>query len=304
MACFKPLRGRLSAAGIKFSKDDPGNIDVACGRCIGCRLDNSRQWAVRCCHEASLYDENSYLTLTYRDEDLPSDGSLRPEDFTLFMKRLRKAIYPRQVRYYMCGEYGDELSRPHYHALLFGYDFPDKRFHKRIKGNPSFVSERLSDLWGKGFCTIGAVTFESAAYVARYILKKQTGDKARAHYSHIDKGTGEIQKRVPEYTRMSLKPGIGAKWYEQFSGDVFPDDFVVLGGRKYKTPRYYDQLLGRDSPDKLAEVKEQRVSRMREKSISAPGEFSRERLETKEACTSRRVSHLTRAFETGEENWN
>ena len=268
-------------------------------------------------NEASLHQENCYLTLTYNNENLPQNGSLCHRDFQLFLKRLRKSIHPRGVRYYMCGEYGDELSRPHYHALLFGYDFQDKRFHKRIKGNPSYTSSRLSELWGKGFCTIGAVTIESASYVARYILKKQKGKDARAHYMHTDTDTGEIIDRVPEYTRMSLKRskdaqrqkqegesgvvpgGIGGRWIEAYLGDVYPDDFVVVGGRKFKVPRYYDGVLRRRDEDSYNAVKERRRERALENSDN-----SRERLAVREVCAERRVENLKRPYEGGNEEWN
>ncbi len=194
-------------------------------------------------HEASLYDENSFITLTYAPEHLPEGGTLVKADFKNFMKRLRKHIRPGKVRYFHCGEYGTELGRPHYHAILFGFKFPDEKLWKVIRKNNVYRSDLLEKIWGLGFCSIGAVTFQSAAYVARYILKKINGKQADKHYEAVDKETGELTKKIPEYITMSLKPGVGAKWFEKFSKDVYPEDFVVMNGKRFKTPRYYDKLL-------------------------------------------------------------
>ncbi len=203
-------------------------------------------------HEASDHEENTFITLTYAPKYLPAGGSLskgKGSHFQLFMKRLRKAIYPTLIRFYACGEYGEELGRPHYHALIFGYEFPDKELWKTIRGNKIYESEMLTHIWGQGFCSIGAVTFQSAAYVARYILKKQTGKQAENHYAIIDKETGEISHRVPEFTVMSRRPGIGANWFAKYSRDVYPSDHCTVQGKKYKTPKYYDKLLERITPE-------------------------------------------------------
>lgn len=240
-----------------------------CGQCIGCRLEKARQWAMRCMHEAQLHEECSFITLTYNNESLPYyevNGKLVPtlckEDFQRFMKRLRKKITPREVRYYACGEYGDRLGRPHYHAILFGYDFEDKNvlhqgavrsfkktFQKSIVDNTLYTSETLEKVWGFGFVTIGEVTFESAGYVARYCTKKITGKRAIAHY----KG------KEPEFALMSRMPGIGKEWFEKYQTDVYPKDFVTLRGIKMQPPRYYDDLLEKQSQNIYNRVKEARL---------------------------------------------
>jgi len=219
-------------------------MTVSCGQCIGCRLERSRQWAVRCMHEASQHSENSFLTLTYRDLSLPEGGTLVKRDFQNFMKRLRKKYSGRKVRFFHCGEYGDSLGRPHYHALLFGLDFEDKLLHKKSNsGDDIFTSKILDSVWQLGHAYIGSVTFESAAYVARYCLKKRTGHSADEHYEFIDPDTGEVFNRQPEYITMSLKPGIGAGWFDNFKSDVFPNDEVIVNGLKVKPPRYYVRRL-------------------------------------------------------------
>ncbi len=256
MACYHPLTAyKAVGGGVTFKRHESAGVKVAlpCGRCIGCRIDRSRQWAVRCVHEASLYEDNSFITLTYAPDFLPEGGTLIKRHFQLFMKRLRK-IAKKKIRYYHCGEYGEELGRPHYHALLFGYDFPDKILWKEIRGNRIFTSGLLDETWGKGFCSVGAVSFQSAAYVARYILKKQLGRTAPAHYQTVDEVTGEIFNRLAEYTTMSLKPGIGSAWFDKFNSDVYPADYVVLQGKKFKTPRYYDKLVSRLEGEEFFDV--------------------------------------------------
>lgn len=255
MTCYFPLhayRGKSKDAdkiAITFRRSDSWRgvqLDLPCGQCVGCRLERSRQWAVRCMHEASLYEDNSFLTLTYDEEHLPPDRSLvcprdvdgihYPGDFQLFMKRLRRSLGKKKVRYFHCGEYGAVLLRPHYHALLFGHDFSDKQYFSERNGNKVFTSGELSSLWPKGFSVVGQVTFESAAYVARYVMKKVTGDRAAEHY----------MGRHPEYITMSRRPGIGRGWYDKFKGDVFPLDRVVVRGSSTRPPRFYDNLLARD----------------------------------------------------------
>lgn len=176
-----------------------------------------------------------------------------------------------KFRYFHCGEYGsDEYNpvtgrygtrRPHYHAAMFGCDFSaDRTFYKMSdSGFPLYNSELLDRAWGKGFCQIGDLTFESAAYVARYITKKVTGEQGETHYlNYTDLTTGEVVSRKREYTTMSLKPGIGSTWFEKYQGDVFPRDEVVSNGRLARPPKYYDGLLERDDPELLALIKHKR----------------------------------------------
>lgn len=254
MACYSPLhafKGKSKESdkiAITFRRSDSWRgvrLDLPCGQCIGCRLERSRQWAVRCMHEASLHEDNSFLTLTYDDKHLPPDGSVHVSHFQNFMKRLRKSIAPKRVRFYHCGEYGEELGRPHYHALLFGYASPDRRFFSERNGNRVYTSDSMSKLWPFGFSVEGDVTFDSAAYVARYVMKKVTGDRSEAHYNG----------RHPEYTTMSRRPGIGQGWYEKFKADVYPRDGVVVRGHTTRPPRFYDTLLGREDRSTLELIK-------------------------------------------------
>lgn len=263
MTCFHPLKGWRAKTrntsgkrSIVFTRqagfaDMP--VSVPCGQCVGCRLDRSRQWAIRCSHEASLYDDNCFITLTFNDDHLPPDRSLDVKTFQKFMKRLRKR-FGANIRFYHCGEYGEKYGRPHYHACLFNFDFPDKKLWKVVNGNKLYTSQILSELWPFGYSTIGSVTFESAAYVARYIMKKVNGDLAENHYRFIDNETGEIFNRKPEYTTMSRRPGIGGAWFDKFKTDVYPHDYVVINQKKVRPPRYYDGLYEADHPDRFSRV--------------------------------------------------
>jgi len=244
MACFHPIPAyRLFDGSVSFKRcgDIVADLTLPCGQCIGCRLERSRQWAVRCMHEAELHQDSCFITLTYDDQYLPSAGSLKVDDFQRFMKRFRKDVSPRRIRFFHCGEYGDLNRRPHYHALIFGFDFDDKI--PTVAGSDLFISARLRKLWPFGHSTIGRITFESAAYVARYSLKKVNGPAAETHYSRIIPETGEIVQISPEYTTMSRRPGIGSGWFDKFSSDVYPSDEVIVSGRKSRPPRYYDKLL-------------------------------------------------------------
>lgn len=210
MACFKPLIAYRTKGGDITFRQGQGvglSFSLPCGQCVGCRLERSRQWAMRCLHESQLHKANCFVTLTYSDEFLPLDGGLSKRHFQLFIKRLRRA-YPNEViRYFHCGEYGGKTFRPHYHAIIFGLDFDDKILFSD-GSNPVFTSDKLESIWGLGFCTLGAVTFESAAYVARYVMKKVTGHMAEKHYERVSTETGEIYQLQPEYITMSLKPAI------------------------------------------------------------------------------------------------
>lgn len=270
--------------------DDPQ--EISCGQCVGCRLERSRQWATRCLHEASLYEDNCFITLTFSPEVLQTRDnpwSLDVRDFQLFMKRLRKRFGSR-IRFYHCGEYGENNGRPHYHACLFNFDFPDKKLWKKVGEHNLYVSKELETIWGQGFCSIGDVTFESAAYVARYIMKKINGDRAEEHYQWVDDETGEIRPLKPEYTTMSRNPGIGKEWFDKFSYDVYKDDFVVINGKKCRPPKFYDTQLEKLDPAMYDELKDARlnnIDRMHK-------DLTPERLEARERCQKLRMKRLPR----------
>lgn len=264
---------------------------VPCGKCKGCRLERSRQWAVRMMHEASLREANSFITLTYAPEHLPEGGTLVKSDVQKFIKRLRDRLDYPDLKFFCCGEYGSKLSRPHYHLIFFGYDFPDRKFWRFSKPEwggkrmPVFRSEFLENCWPFGFSEIGTVTFESAAYVARYCLKKVNGPLADEHY----KG------KLAEFATMSN--GIGLEWFKQFADSVFPHDYVVVNGRKAKPPRYYDKKFAEEFPGWFEDVKA-----AREKKAKAVGDDSAERLAVKQRVLDVRTRNLKRSFEDDASN--
>lgn len=277
MACFHPIEGfHRPGGGITFSPPQ-GYVDlplmkVPCGQCIGCRLERGRQWTVRMMHEASLHEQNCFITLTYDDKHLPKGGTLLKSDFQDFMKRFRKWLEPKRVSYFMCGEYGAQNGRPHYHAIIFGFDFRGQRYvpgqardpldrmgDRRIGRSPKgFQSPELKELWPMGFNYVGTVTPQSCGYVARYCLKKVTGVQADEHYRRIDPDTGEVFWLLPEYANMSTRPGIGKEWYARFGSDVAAYDGVFVDGKRGKPPRYYDRLRKRHDADGIYEAKLER----------------------------------------------
>lgn len=265
MSCFKPLTGwyskhinpsgkRSIVFNINEALDSYHSLSIPCGQCIGCRLEKSRQWAVRCSLESQLYENSYFLTLTYDDEHLPASGSLVPEDLQKFLKKLRRHIdyygSDEKIRFFACGEYGDNFQRPHYHAIIYNLDIPDlKRFSTSFNGDTYYTSETINQIWKNGYVIIGQVTFESCAYVARYVTKKITGDQADEHYNG----------REPEFVRMSRRPGIGAAWLDKYQTDVYPHDYVVIrDGIKVKPPKYFDKLFEAIAPDEMSMIKELR----------------------------------------------
>lgn len=284
MPCNAPLKGWYAKSlndngkrGIVFNPSN-ANIDmpleVPCGQCWLCRLERSRQWALRCLDEAMLHKKNCFITLTYDSDHLPKNCSLDKSHFQKFMKRLRKHYAPTKIRFFHCGEYGrndpqnrkhlqeygiSPLGRPHYHALLFGIDFDDKILLKSEDGYNLYHSPTLQTIWPFGYNTVAELSFNTAAYTARYIVKKQTGEKAEDHYKRLNPTTGELVSIECEYTTMSRRPGIGAGFFQKFKSDMYPKDFVTVRGKKMKPAKYYDKLLELDDPDLLLQIKNKRI---------------------------------------------
>lgn len=230
-------------------KDIPqGNIiKIPCGQCIGCRIAKSREWACRIMLESKYYESNYFLTLTYDDDHVPfacddngevTGYTLQKEDLQKFFKRLRSNT-GQKVRYYACGEYGDDTMRPHYHPIIFGLHLDDLvplSQHSGL-GDTYYTSETIRQLWPLGNHVVGALTWQSAAYVARYVTKKVTGIK-KQDYEAIG-----IQ---PEFAVMSRKPGIGRQWAED-NHDKLQYNYLSVGDEngasQIPPPRYFKQLF-------------------------------------------------------------
>lgn len=218
-----------------YSKEYP-TFQLPCGKCISCRLEYARQWAQRCVHEASMFDDNSFITLTYSPENLVSD-KLIYKDFQDFMKRLRAKNPHLEIGVFVTGEYGDEKKRPHWHALLFNYR-PHDAVHKYTsdRGDKVYSSEELASLWPHGTSELGQVTFESAGYCARYAAKKLV------HGNDQDHDYQPISKK-------SSKHAIGKRWLEKHWQDVFNHGYIINAeGVKSGVPRYYEKWLKRERP--------------------------------------------------------
>lgn len=264
-------------------------ISIPCGQCIGCRLDYSRAWADRCVLEASLYEHNYFLTLTYDDDHIVTRDrslitekntlSLYPKDLQDFMKRLRerweRVHNHTGIRFYACGEYGSESLRPHYHVIAFNLPLFDKQLYATTEaGNALFTSDELEDVWGNGFAPIGEVNWETCAYTARYVMKKQKG-----------KGAAEYYKQVgifPEFVRMSRDPGIGRPYFDAHKEEIYRSfdvgnrklaqgSLVLPGGREVNSPKYFDRLYAQEDEVFMAFLKEtrQRNAELNKKNVLA-----------------------------------
>lgn len=280
-------------------------LQLPCGQCIGCRLEYSRQWANRCMLELPYHRESWFLTLTYDDEHVPKtwyayndDGeaspalTLAPRDLELFWKRLRKAHPDDHIRYYACGEYGSTTFRPHYHAVVFGLSLDDLRPYKRSpQGYDYFISDSLAKCWGCGFAVVGAVTWETCAYTARYVMKKAKG---------LDMQAYENLNLEPEFVRMSRKPGIGYQYYVDHP-DLYKHQYINLatdvGGLKFRPPRYYDKLFDVDHPGEMEQAKavRRRLAAAAEEAKDSRTTLDRyDRLEIEEAALEARIKSLER----------
>lgn len=270
----------------KYSKEF-ATFQLPCGKCLSCRLDYSRQWAIRCVHEAKMHENNCFVTFTYDEKSLPKDGKLDYSHFQQFAQKLRDKIFwdylkksgvsnywhsltegqkkvfrkehknefnKYRVSYFATGEYGDTTKRPHWHALLFNYRPADQRYkYTSDRGDRVFESEDLKQLWPHGISEFGEVTYDSAAYCARYAAKKLSHGMDGSHpYEPISK-------------KSSLN-AIGKTWLESYWPDAFQNGYIVLpDGSTCSIPRYYEKWLKKNQPlawfQYVTQVKQQQISK-------------------------------------------
>lgn len=303
MVCFTPMKAYAGAekteagkrpvifSGTKafgaVSLTRPLLYTLPCGGCLGCRMDRATAWAIRCTHEARMHElyegggGSAFITLTISPEHLLAHNSVLKKSLQRFWKKLRFHSGVR-IRYLDCGEYGDRNGRCHYHAAVFGYNFPDRvPYGSSRTGHQLYRSDILEKAWPWGRASIGEVTLQSARYVASYVTKKVGGDNADAHYTRVSPVDGEFYRVKEEFASMSLKPGLGERWFDKFHGDVFPADEVVLrDGTKRKPPRYYDKLyLAKFGEEAFQALKVARAKRAAE---AGEADRTRERMATRE----------------------
>lgn len=280
MPCYRPWDQEYPKASGLYRK-------LPCGRCIGCRIAHRQMWSLRMYHESLFHDELCFVTLTYRDQDLPPHQGLVKSHAQNFLKRLRRFLAPRKIRYYLCGEYGGASLRPHYHAILYGWRPNDLKVHSPGDTHDTYTSARLEAIWGLGFCTVGDVTRQTCAYTAGYVTKKITGPQAETHYERLHLHTGEVASVLPEFALMSRGrkrgEGLGGRYYATYGAQLANWDFIVQDGTKRAVPRYYDKLRELDDLTGLERTKYDRLQRARQnKSNNTPERLaSREEFQLK-----------------------
>lgn len=277
---WKPIRG------LKILSER----QAPCEQCSGCREGQARSWALRCLHESYSHEQNSFLTLTVDQEHAQAvfpGGSLCYPPFQKFIRAFRKKL-KKKVRFFMCGEYGERFSRPHYHSVIFGW-FPteeDRTLYKDTQAGPLYTSRLISGLWENGFHTVGRFDISCALYVAGYVNKKINGKLKEQWY----------QGREPEFAKMSLKPGLGEGFYKSFTGDMYRKDGITLrGGAVVPIPRYYDKLHERYHPSHMAKVKLKRM----EPNPQRDWNNTPDRLAVREEVHKARLARRNRSFEQG-----
>lgn len=258
---------------------------IPCGECIGCRLDYSREWANRGYLESKLWNNNYFITLTYDEEnitvpevvetregyvfteieELEWSGTVVPEELQKFMKKLRKYFKyhfnHEGIRFMACGEYGPETKRPHYHLILFNCPFPEDSFYNaRVDWEKEIYWQNkiLEKCWNKGISNITEATWNTIAYVARYITKKINGKQSEEIYA--------AQGQRKEFFRTSRNPGIGKGYYDKFKEKIYEEDKILIKNKKgshwVKPPKYFDTLYEKENPEKLEEIKRKRQKQM------------------------------------------
>lgn len=246
-------------------------------------------------HEAQYHEKKCFLTLTYDDIYLPPQNTLVLRDLQLFLKRLRKELNPPKsslikIRYFACGEYGDDNGRPHYHLILYGVDFPDRKAYKKENGHQLWKSETADRIWGKGFCPIGSVSQETCGYVARYLMKKVNGELALDHYSRINPETGEWYLLKPEFIVMSRRPGIGTRYYEDYKTEIFTSDSIISNGVEIPVPSFYTKKLALENEILHEEIKSARQKR----AAKNAKDNTPERLAVRKECLISKTKPLVR----------
>jgi len=236
-------------------------VNLPCGVCFGCRMDNSRMWSLRMMHQAKFSSSSYFVTLTYSPEHMPLHGDLNYDHLQDFWKKARHSFQgSEQLRYFACGEYGDQSLRPHYHFAGFDWNIKDLRLFKNTDHGSYFLSDDLASCWGFGHVIVAPLEYQSAAYVARYVTKKMRGKNLRfLADEYADPVTGEVPSYKVE--RAFQSQGLGLKWYQANQQEVWDLD-GCLYDNKYMVspPRYYFKQLEKADPEKAAAIKHKRLT--------------------------------------------
>lgn len=262
---------------------------------MSCRVDQTKQWAVRCVHEASLHERSCFVTLTYNDDNLPDYGALRKDHLQKWLRSLRKRGL--KFRYFACGEYGEKLQRPHYHVLLFGLWPSDAEEWAMRGGYMYYRSEIFESAWTKGYVEFSDVSRGNCEYVAGYIRKKLHGKKDETYWDHYERSLpdGTLFYLPEEFALQSTKPAIGKGWLEKYWQEVYQTDSIVLDGREWPVPEYYDKWLKDNHPDVWDDVRLRRMEYA--KSDLAYEKSHPNVLRAKDINQRARVGQQTRSYE-------
>lgn len=240
-------------------------MKVPCGRCHNCRKAKSREWALRLLHESTLWDHSIFLTLTYNDDHLPYDMSLRKTTLQKYLKRLRKRIGDRKIKYYACGEYGPDGGRPHYHMVIFGLALWEHQLGSprgkgyEILGGPGFTA------WHpRGFVAGGSINYGSLRYITDYVSKK-SDIPTRLRQQRLDDLQINIRSTYlePVADVVHLKQGyqvqrpfqlcsqgIGKEYLHKHKERLLRDmGCAVTTGKIAPLPRYYVKKLLEQHPE-------------------------------------------------------
>lgn len=299
MSCTQPTTAQsyicesTGLKGIRFKNfEGEPNLELPCRKCPSCKLAKAREWALRCWHESQMHEQSCFVTLTYRDKDLPPNYNLDHRDFQLFMKRIR-INECKKLSFFMCGEYGDGTHRPHYHVILYGYYPADAKYHRTENKHRYYKSETLDKYWRLGFTDTTNVSYQNAGYIARYTLKKQLPKtETQSRYVYTD-SNDEIQTRRFEYIRMSTDPAIGRSWALKYVNNWGHLDYVLdPKGNKCPVPKYYRDML-RD--DICLETSEKNSASRIENARTNP-DNDPSRLAAKKICAEATLKNLPRPY--------
>lgn len=279
MPCFHPWE-------MERPKNSGLYLKLPCNQCIGCRTDHKQQWALRLEHEMRMHSVSVFITLTYDPQSLPRGSTLVKRHVQSFIKSLRDKIEPIRIRYFACGEYGEQGTRPHYHLIVYGWQPTDGKVHAKLGRYTLYTSDLLSACWDhRGFITWTDASPENCAYVAGYAVKKFRGPEAMNHYTRITQD-GEMIHVLPEFALMSTRPGIGASFYNRYREQLANHDHSMRLGKKQKLPRYYDKLREREDAKGLDRAKNKRIINARKhRANNTP-----ERLKVRETVAARKAA--------------